>query len=125
MPPWGALTGISSRRFLTIPTVLWFGRTVSASMSSVRMNWPLPGETIRRQVGLPVIRRRMRHCRASERTHRPLELIRRIQGEDLRALEVPFGDAGQQPAGGISSRPVTPRSPIAAMHRSQRTGEAT
>ena len=29
------------------------------------------------------------------------------------------------PAGGSSSRPVTPRSAIAAMHRSQRTGEAT
>ena len=29
------------------------------------------------------------------------------------------------PAGGISSRPVTPRSAIAGRHRSQRTGEAT
>ena len=84
------------RRFLTIPTVLWVGRIVSASMSSVRTNWPLPGETIRRQVGLPAIGGGG-CCTAVllNELHRLFQLIRSVESEELHALEVPLRDAGQ------------------------------
>ena len=109
-----------------MPTVLWLGSTVSVSMSSVRVNWPLPGETTSRQVGLPVI---------GEAEVAPLCFCTNASASSIWSgvlsanSSTPFrlrlAMPASVPAGGISSSPVTPRSAIAAMHRSQRTGEAT
>src|SRR5918997_1953959 len=126
MPPCGALTGISSRRLRTMPTVLRLGSTVSASTSSVRTNWPLPGETTSRQVGFPAIG-------VAEAT-RPCWCTKASASSSWSGVfnansSTPFrlrlASPVRVPAGGISSSPVTPRSAIVARHRSQRTGEAT
>ena len=110
-----------------MPTVLWFGSTLSVSMSSVRVNWPLPGETTSRQVGLPEIGEAERRAavllgRTSIASGNWSGVFSAKRSTPLRLrLAMPV----RVPAGGISSRPVTPRSAMAAMQRSHRTGEAT
>ena len=58
--------------------------------------------------------------------HGLLELVGRVECEQFNALEVALGDTGQRARPvAFPSRPVTPKSAMAAMHRSQRTGAAT
>ena len=68
-------------------------------MSSVRVNWPLPGETTSRQVGLPAIGERGHPAVLADEVQRVGQLVGGVQGEQLDALEVALGDPGQGAGG--------------------------
>lgn len=125
MPPCGALTSTSSRRLATFATTSP-AVTVSPDSrrtSTSRVNVPLIGATSRRQVGeasisdgLPCL---STNARASSSWSGVFSANVSTPFRARRAIPVSV------PAGGSSRMPVTSRSAMVCMHRSQRTGAFT
>src|SRR5665647_1734345 len=118
-PPWGAVTSNVSRRVFTAATTEP-GTTVAPGSERVKLTTPLAGAMTNRQVGLSAI---WLGCPCS----RTMRWASESWSGDLRARTSTPGSPrlarlANAPAGGISIRPVTPRSLNVSMHRSQRTG---